>query len=440
MRHLSPLLTLLALAVGSGSSSAEAESPCSVPVILVHGMVYDLEAGDATWGRTYRRADGQRGWSGMVGHLEKAGLPYGGTIRPSRGQVTFPDDLDNSASRVSPHLARVFVLEFSQYANTDGVGYKAAELAETIRQVCRWTEAEKVRLVAHSAGGLVARVYLQNALPGVPYRGDVERLITIATPHLGSALASHWGDYLGTRATSIKPEAALIRDLNGKFDLPGDVNFASIVVRAMAVDSRDEGKELDGLIDAAFLTGLPAEYRVGGDEVVHVRSQNLRAARCAARYEKATGKPIQYLVARVADPTPDSVSLRSERVHIAAATDPTVAHVVAGMLNDRASLWKASASDHLAEWMDWQARLHAGGAIEAYTLEDHPMSKVSHVRVQEFRTTDGDGWDRRYWFSGKAWSKNPYIPLRRRWTEVAGDLDLEFDKYGRVRKSEATID
>ena len=45
-----------------------------------------------------------------------------------------------------------------------------------------------------SAGGLVARVYLQDALPGVEYRGDVDRLITIATPHLGSALAEHFGD------------------------------------------------------------------------------------------------------------------------------------------------------------------------------------------------------------------------------------------------------
>jgi len=156
-------------------------------------------------------------------------------------------------------------------ANTDGVAYKALELAESIKEIRRFTGARKVRVVAHSAGGIVARAYLQNALPGVRYRGDVERLVTIATPHLGSAAAEHWGDYLGTRATSIKPDAALIRNLNSKFDLPDDVTFASIVVRGIAADARGDGRELDELVNHALLEPLPVEYRLGGDQVVHVR-------------------------------------------------------------------------------------------------------------------------------------------------------------------------
>ena len=71
-----------------------ATSPTSVPVLLVHGMVYDLDAKDTTWGKSYSRRDGRIGWTGMIGHLQSHGLPFGGTIRPSQGQVRLPDDLD----------------------------------------------------------------------------------------------------------------------------------------------------------------------------------------------------------------------------------------------------------------------------------------------------------------------------------------------------------
>lgn len=52
------------------------------------------------------------------------------------------------------------------------------------------SRSDKVVLVAHSMGGLVARSYIQSN----EYRGDVARLITLGTPHRGAATAYYtWG-------------------------------------------------------------------------------------------------------------------------------------------------------------------------------------------------------------------------------------------------------
>ena len=125
----------------------------------------------------------------------------------------------------------------------------------------------------------MARAYLQNAFPDtLNFRHDVDRLITISAPHLGSALAEHWGDWLGTRATSLKTTASLLTDLNDELDLPADVCFASIIVRGIWTDVRGDGSDYDRLVDREFLERLPVDFRQGGDQVLSVRTQNLRLA------------------------------------------------------------------------------------------------------------------------------------------------------------------
>ncbi|MBI4328711.1 MAG: hypothetical protein HY685_02465, partial [Chloroflexi bacterium] len=65
----------------------------------------------------------------------------------------------------------------------------AARLAETVDRALRETGAQRVRIVAHSAGGLVSRLYLGDR----PYRGlppfhgheRVRLLLTLGTPHSG---------------------------------------------------------------------------------------------------------------------------------------------------------------------------------------------------------------------------------------------------------------
>jgi pimeloyl-ACP methyl ester carboxylesterase len=442
MQRASILATAATIGLAGGwGSSCQARPTDDLPVLLVHGLAWKIDGEDVTWGRPHVDANGDARVGGMVGFLEDRGLPYGGAIRPVGGRLQLPESLDTYGATAAPHDARLFVLKFSSCANTDGLAYKALELAEAIRQVRRLTGAAKVRIVAHSAGGVVARAYLQNALPGVPYRGDVDRLVTIATPHLGSAMASHFGDYLGTRATSLTPDAELIRQLDSELDLPAQTTFASIVVRGIAADARGGGDEYNDLVDHEFLDRLPVEYRLGGDQVVHVRSQNLRLARCAARYEAATGRPVQYVLARVADPSPDDHCFLETKVHMVCTGDPMVEHLVYGLIQPGALLWSRARSDQLAGWIDWQARLYANGAIEEATLREHPMSEVRNVEIDDFELLgQRDGGRRWYAFDGKAYSRNMLISLRRRWTHIQGRLDLEFDPFGRVLSARSSIE
>ena len=65
-----------------------------------------------------------------------------------------------------------------------GIEHFAGQLAARLEAICAVTGAERVALIAHSMGGLVARAYLRRF-----GTARVEQLITIGTPHHGSMLA-----------------------------------------------------------------------------------------------------------------------------------------------------------------------------------------------------------------------------------------------------------
>ncbi|MCL4193087.1 MAG: hypothetical protein KJZ87_15230, partial [Thermoguttaceae bacterium] len=94
------------------------------PVLLVHGMAWDLEREDCTWGSPTATAGGETRWGGMIGFLESHGLRYGGTIRATAGRVQLPESFEFIAPG-EPRSARVFVLTFSSSANADGLALKA---------------------------------------------------------------------------------------------------------------------------------------------------------------------------------------------------------------------------------------------------------------------------------------------------------------------------
>lgn len=81
---------------------------------------------------------------------------------------------------------RVFALTFA-HLHGDNF-YQAETLAHAIDQVKTMCKTKEVDLIAHSKGGLAARIYMSN-LCSSKYRGDVRRCIMLGTPNLGSDFA-----------------------------------------------------------------------------------------------------------------------------------------------------------------------------------------------------------------------------------------------------------
>ncbi|MEO8146306.1 MAG: T9SS type A sorting domain-containing protein [Bacteroidia bacterium] len=93
--------------------------------------------------------------------------------------------------------------------------------------------AGKVDIVAHSMGGIVSRLYIQNPYGSVPFRNDVHKLITLNTPHSGS----QFGDW----ATSTLGRWVLVQlnwIIEGTTDVDDDVPAINdLSVNSAAIDN-----------------------------------------------------------------------------------------------------------------------------------------------------------------------------------------------------------
>ncbi len=134
------------------------------PIILLHGLGQkaDVWHGPAT---DYFRKD--------------LGLTYGGELSSDR---------KGNVRRViaGSGQADFFTVAFSN--PVDSINAWRDELDACIAEVRRTTGADRVILVGYSMGGLAARAYLVKRYTD----HHVKRLITIGTPHLGSAMARIW--------------------------------------------------------------------------------------------------------------------------------------------------------------------------------------------------------------------------------------------------------
>jgi pimeloyl-ACP methyl ester carboxylesterase len=102
-------------------------------------------------------------------------------------------------------FGRVTSMNYSPF--TTDVRVAAARLAEEVEALVAETGYERIHVVGHSMGGLIARYYVTRL------GGDerVHTLVTLGTPHHGTYTAYGWSNQL-TR--QLRPGSALLRELD----------------------------------------------------------------------------------------------------------------------------------------------------------------------------------------------------------------------------------
>jgi triacylglycerol lipase len=103
-------------------------------------------------------------------------------------------------------FGRVLALNYSPLS--DDVRSVARRLAELVESVCADTGYERIHVIGHSMGGIVARYYVQRM------GGDerVHTLVTLGTPHRGTRVASVLPHPL---VRQLRPDSEVIADLAG---------------------------------------------------------------------------------------------------------------------------------------------------------------------------------------------------------------------------------
>lgn len=115
--------------------------------------------------------------------------------------------------------------------NTHRVSDLSANIAEKIERICARTGLERLHIVGHSKGGLIARHYVQHN------GGDrrVKSLITLGTPHHGTPTAAigvglMGGGIFSRSPADMMPGSALLRRL-AQDTFPANIPLTSIYSR-----------------------------------------------------------------------------------------------------------------------------------------------------------------------------------------------------------------
>lgn len=152
------------------------------------------------------------------------------------------------------------------------------ELKLEIERILKSEKKERVILVCHSMGGLVARKYL------VDYSAShkVEKLILLSTPNLGSR---YWFLFLSPAAWAMRPDSKFLRELN-KQKLPNDVKYLAVL---------SDTKDLPHRLVNLFL------FREGGDGAVPLSSQKL-SLKCVPNFSELNYSELQVSLPHFAIP------------------------------------------------------------------------------------------------------------------------------------------
>lgn len=165
-----------------------------------------------------------------------------------------------------------------------------ATLKEKIEEVLQKTGAEKVNIIAHSMGGLVAKTYMK-------YNGDdkVDTFIDIATPHLGSPKAFKmlmYGDDMGLQFIGFGVNTFTMQNIsknmpsvyqllpsqayqNLKLFSSPDQNYASYISDVYDLDNNGVKGKLDYEESRQFMKNEELNaYLLGEAETLHSKIDN----------------------------------------------------------------------------------------------------------------------------------------------------------------------
>jgi triacylglycerol esterase/lipase EstA (alpha/beta hydrolase family) len=153
-----------------------------------------------------------------------------------------------SWSYIAPALRRNgycgFALDYGKYGGIwgrDTVQHDAAQLKAYVTRVMSATHSNRVALIAHSAGGVVARYYLRFAGGA----SNVDDLVSIASPAHPTTL-KHSCPLLCTQLNG----STIYRQLNKGGELMPDVDYT-------AIESQFDGSIVP--YTASFLSGAPGQ-------------------------------------------------------------------------------------------------------------------------------------------------------------------------------------
>lgn len=187
--------------------------PPPYPIVFIHGIISTW----ATWAPLIEALDGG----------ESAGLMFGGV--PSSPYTT-----DGLVPGTEPHM---YAVSFTDPVIGSGLRAWADELSGYLQRIAEARgagPAQKFILVAHSAGGLAARHYLQSP----EYRSDVAALVTYGTPHAGTPAATALCAVLDVATVQSCDVSQGIQDMRPGSDfllaldrtfLPRNVSYVSLI-------------------------------------------------------------------------------------------------------------------------------------------------------------------------------------------------------------------
>lgn len=119
---------------------------------------------------------------------------------------------------------------------TASIRVRARDLLETIEQSARGDDGP-IHLIGHSTGGLDARllltagVSLGEGLDPSPFVGRVRTLVSLATPHHGTPLASLFSSMLGARMLGVLSLFTLVSLRYGRLPLSVSLKLVSLLRR-----------------------------------------------------------------------------------------------------------------------------------------------------------------------------------------------------------------